>query len=81
MLARDGASHTRDAHYFFSSIGEWHVGINFDELRAQFDRHGLSYVVWFVPLPPEAPYKIENFAPQVKGAVMIGRVDLQGVWS
>ena len=54
-------------HYFGSSIAEWRVNENKDELIKGMKKYGYSFTVYFVPLPIKAHYKIRNYQPVVEG--------------
>ena len=62
------------SHIFASSIYTWMTTgtqVNLRQLMARMDREGHPYGLYAVPLPPDAPYEISTFAPQVEGAVFI----------
>jgi hypothetical protein len=63
---------TKDYHFFLSSVGEWRTGRNLEELINKMKRDNLPFNVFYVPLPDDAEYKIDFYAPQVKGAVFLG---------
>lgn len=63
----------RNNHYFASSLGQWKVSEDLDELIKQMKANGMSFVVYLVPLPLGADYEIRSYAPDAPGSVFIGR--------
>lgn len=58
-------------HYYASSVAEWRTGTDYNKLVKEMKTGGFSFFVVWVPLPYEAEYEIEHFAPAVKGAVLM----------
>ena len=58
-------------HYFAASIAEWRTGPNADKLIEDMQREPFPFMVWFVPLPENAAYDVEDFRPVVDGAVNV----------
>lgn len=66
-------------HFFASSVGEWRTGVDLKKLMKVMDSGGLRYNVFYVPGPADAEYKINMYAPQVKGTVFLGCYDKKGL--
>ena len=47
------------------------------ETAQLFEKDKVSYVVWYVPAPPEAEYEIKFFSPQVPGAYVMEAVEFK----
>jgi hypothetical protein len=65
------------SHFFASSVYTWMTtGTQLDlrELMKRMDKAGHPYDLFAVPLPPDAPYEIRTFAPQVEGAIWMGTI-------
>jgi len=60
-----------DAHFYASSVGRWATNRDLRRLIEIMDSDHLPYVVWFVPLPADASYKINNYAPVVDGIIRL----------
>lgn len=59
-------------HFYAASLAEWRVDKNPGALIAFFKREGdFSFTLWWVPVPIDAEYRIEGFAPQVEGAIQV----------
>lgn len=63
---------TTTGHFYASSLGQWQVNTNLDELLRTMRRDSLPFAVWYVPVSVDSAYKIRRYAPQVEGAVWIG---------
>ena len=62
-------------HFYASSAAEWMTTTPNRDIRQLLkimDRSKYQYSVWLVPLPHDANYQIERYAPKVEGAVFIG---------
>lgn len=58
-------------HFFAASVYEWRTTTPTCDLRdliKAMDANKMSYSLWLVPLPHDAPYDINFYAPQVAGA-------------
>ncbi len=66
-----------ESHYFASSAAGWGADASLAK-AIQKSKDGLKgpkeILVYFVPVGVKASCKIQNYAPQVEGAVFIGRV-------
>ncbi len=80
-------------HWFVASVMHWRVGYDLaevlDDLRkanrssevgrrkgAKVEPHA-DVVIYRVPGPSDAPYKINNYAPVVDGVECVGHADLR----
>jgi hypothetical protein len=62
---------TPKGHFYMSSIATWVTtgpGRSLTEAVRLMDSEKLTYMVWYIPHPPETPYEIRFYAPQVEGA-------------
>jgi len=62
-------------HFYASNSGEWMTTTPTRDIRKLLkfmDNAKCQYSLWLVPLPHDAHYQIERYAPQVKGAILIG---------
>ena len=62
-------------HFFASSAGSWmKTGPDryLKSLLLAMDRYGLSYNLYFVPLPFDTEYEISGYVPRVDGAAWVG---------
>jgi len=67
-------------HFFASSVMWWQTGTDLLEVlarQAKLDKGtGVKQcAVYKVPLPEDAPYEINYYAPQVEGAVLVTVVE------
>jgi hypothetical protein len=65
-------------HFFLTSAAQWRTtGPDFTLAQAikAMDKDGYVYSIWAIPLPPDADYDIEYYAPQVEGALFMERVE------
>lgn len=60
-------------HFFGTSVAEFHVDENIDELIKYMKSRGFEYNLWFVPCDVSDEYQIKQFAPQVEGAIYLGK--------
>lgn len=67
------------AHFFLSNATDWVTDTNLprgiERLARQSMGSSKGFNVFYVPVPPEAHYKILNYAPQVEGKRFIGSFD------
>lgn len=66
-------------HFMFMNVGEWRT-CTIDGLSAMskyFDKQGMKYAVWWIPLEEDAPYSIECYNPVVEGAVLLNVVKVE----
>lgn len=70
-------------HFFASSAIYWRTSDNIKELIKTMDklseRNKYPYVMFYVPLPSDAEYKIDNYVPQVKEKVYLGSSDKERI--
>lgn len=62
-------------HFYASSVAEWMTTTPHRDIRQLLklmDKDGYPYSLWLVPLPHDANYQIERYAPKVEGAILIG---------
>jgi hypothetical protein len=70
--------HKEDAfHFYGTNAWEWKTSGDLFEVIAWFQNQKYNnkkqrYTLWYVPLPPDAAYKISQYAPQVEGAEFMG---------
>ena len=67
-----------DGHFYSSSIAEWETNKDAGKLITSMRRRGFSFSLWYVPLDEDADYEIEQYRPQVKGAVWLGNYNRKG---
>ena len=65
----------KEGHLFASSVAEWRTGTDLDKLVKAMKKGGYPFRVIWVPLPPEAHYKISDYLPEVEGCVLIAKYD------
>lgn len=65
-------------HFFASSIAEWSVNKNIDDLIKHMVKAGFPFAVWYVPTNVTAEYGIQGYTPQVEGRVFLGHWDFEG---
>ena len=61
-------------HFFLSSPATWcTTGLErtLTEAIKLMDAEKLSYCIYYIPLPPDEPYEINYYMPQVKDAVLV----------
>jgi len=63
-------------HHFYASSIATHAVTNekrdLPALMRLFEAEGFPYAVWYVPLPSDAHYSVECYAPKVEGAIKLG---------
>ncbi len=59
-------------HFYATSIARWKVSDNIGALIDAFRKDGYDFSIWYVPLPLDASYKIEEYRPKVDGLVWLG---------
>lgn len=62
-------------HFYASSAAEWMTTTPHRDIRQLLklmDKSKYQYSLWLVPLPHDASYQIEQYAPKVEGAILIG---------
>ena len=75
-----------NAHYFASSITAWRTGdcllTIMNDVKASDKRMvksrgmaGTELVAFYVPLPADASYDIDNYAPVVEGAIQLAKIN------
>ena len=62
-----------NTHYYASTLATWMVDNDLQRLIDRIETDGMPYFIWMVPLPISASYQIREYAPDVEGAVRIGR--------
>jgi ATP phosphoribosyltransferase len=66
-------------HFYASSFAYWRTNENIQELIKTMDELSeegeYPYVMFYVPLPSDAEYKIDNYVPQVKEKIYLGSSD------
>jgi hypothetical protein len=66
-----------DHHYYASSIATWMTTNdkrNLGDLINTMNAEPYDYTLWYVPLPHDAAYEIEGYAPVVPDATRLGTV-------
>ena len=73
------------SHWFVSSVANWEAGTDLTKVLANQRRRDktckmykqpLDVHIYRVPLASDAPYSINNYAPEVEGTEFIGHADL-----
>lgn len=64
-----------DFHFFASSAMEWRTNKDIRKLIKTMDSFKQPYALFYIPLPDDAEYKINNYVPQVKDKVYLGSSD------
>lgn len=59
-------------HFYAASVGAWRTSDNLDELITLMKAGDMAFNIWYVPVPNDAPYEINFYAPQVDGAIYLG---------
>ena len=65
-------------HFFASSIAEWSVNKNIDDLIKHMKKAGFPFAVWYVPTHVTAEYEIHSYTPDVEGRVFLGHWGFEG---
>ena len=58
-------------HFYASSVATWRTNQNVEELIKDMKAEGYPFRLWYVPLPDDAEYDIQWYAPKVEDAVAI----------
>lgn len=60
-------------HFYGSSLCTWKTDADVKVVQRVLEREKeYPYALWFVPLPADAEYAIENYAPVVPGRIYLG---------
>ena len=66
-------------HFYASSFTYWRTSDNIQELIKTMDKLSekgkYPYVLFYIPLPSDAEYKINNYVPQIEGKIYLGSTD------
>ena len=62
-------------HFYASSIAEWKCEENIETLFKFMKKEKLPFAVWYIPLPLESTYSIQEYAPVVEGAIFLHKGD------
>ena len=68
-------------HFYASNFATWATTTEARDLQALIklmEKEGFSYNLFYVPLPSDAVYKIERYAPVVEGIVWLGQFEPKG---
>ena len=65
------SEHKPRFHFYASSAVTWRTNQNVEELIKDMKAEGYPFRVWYVPLPDDAEYAIEWYAPKVEDAVTV----------
>lgn len=65
-------------HFFASSVANWHIDADIERLIQHMKKDGYPFNLWYVPTDTNADYDIENYAPKVKGAVLLTTIHPKG---
>ena len=60
-------------HFYATSTAEWKTGNDIEAVIKHMRQERFPFAVWYVPVPEDTPYRIQAYAPVVKGAVLITR--------
>lgn len=66
-------------HFYASSFADWATTDGKRDLQGLIELmtdFGHDFTLWLVPGPWDMTYRIEHYAPQVEGAVILGRFDI-----
>jgi hypothetical protein len=70
-------------HFFASSATSWRTSGDVKELIKTMDnlseKNKYPYVLFYMPLPLDAEYKIDNYVPQVEDKVYLGSSDKERI--
>jgi hypothetical protein len=75
-LRLDAETEHTTGHFYLSSVAEWRTGRDLPKLITAMRRSGFPFMVYWVPVSEADQYRIENYAPQVPGAVQIATYGL-----
>lgn len=56
-------------HFFATSFASWHTSTDLVALIKKFEQEAHPFLVFYVPLPEESNYEIQDFSPQVEGVI------------
>lgn len=59
-------------HIYGHNVYEYFVSEDIQEVIKWFEKQKVSYSLYYVPVPKDANYEIEFYAPQVQGAAYLG---------
>jgi len=62
---------TNNRHFFAASIGNWNVDTDIEKLIRRMKKDKLPFSLWYVPRDINADYELENYAPKIKGALLL----------
>ena len=62
-------------HFFAASFVYWRTSDNIQELIKTMEKLSDPYVLFYIPLPLDAEYKINNYVPQIEGKIYLGSTD------
>lgn len=79
IKAHEGGAGEVEGHFYVVSIGGWECcdGKRLFSTMRRFEKDKLGYSVWWVPVPIETPYSIEQYRPMVKGAQLLNVVRIE----
>ena len=60
-----------EGHFFASSVAEWRTNDDPAALIKIMQTGGFPFRVWWLPVPADAHYMIENYAPKVEGVAPV----------
>ena len=63
------------SHFLVMNVFEWRSGTDLHALMKEFDKHGYTYWVWFVPGEETSTYEIRFYQPQVAGSFLLAEVE------
>jgi hypothetical protein len=66
-----------EVHFYGCNGWEWKTSEDLFEVvewfqTQKYNNKKVEYSLWLVPLPNDAKYQIEQYAPKVKGAIFMG---------
>jgi len=73
------------SHWFVSSVLHWETGTDLAKVLATMTKRNKAskifrgpadMCIYFVPLPEDAEYSINNYMPEVEGVRFVGHVNL-----
>lgn len=68
----------QDFHFYASSIAEWRTGTDLVKLIKTMQSDDFEFVIYYVPLPADAPYNIKSYIPAVDDIVYLGTYNKKG---
>lgn len=69
---------TPQGHFYLSSVCTWMTtgqSRSLSEAVRLMDAEKYTYMIWYIPHPPETPYEIRMYAPYIDGAVCVDFVE------